>query len=57
MVIPRLKYHRGQIDLRINDILRDIGFKIEELDSKIKFPIVSKGKFLDRMIYVFEVKS
>ena len=38
-------------------ILRDIGFKIEELDSKIKFPIVSKGKFLDRMIYVFEVKS
>ena len=56
MVIPRLKYHRGQMDLRIDNILRDTGFEIEKLDSKIKFPMVSKGKFLDRLIYVFNVK-
>jgi tRNA G10 N-methylase Trm11 len=54
IVIPRLKFHRGSEDLDIKGILRNSGFKISDIDERVKLPIVSEGRFLDRLIYVLE---
>ena len=55
IVLPRLKYRNGYRDVNIDKIIGRSGFKLFIADKRIKLPIVSKGKFLDRMIYVFEV--
>jgi len=54
IVIPRLKFRNGKKDINFSKILRESGFKVLDLDKRIKFPIISNGKFLDRMIYVLE---
>ena len=54
IVLPRLKYKNGYRDVSINKIISQTGFRLFSADKRIKLPIVSEGRFLDRMIYVFE---
>lgn len=54
IVIPQLKYFNGSITINIENITKQAGFKIAVLDRRVKFPMISKGRFLDRLIYVFE---
>ena len=54
IVLPRLKYKNGYRDVNVGRIISGAGFNIFIADKKIKPPIISKGRFLDRMIYVFE---
>ena len=54
IVFPRLKFQGGSKNLEIDKILKDTGFKVFKADSRVKVPIISKGKFLDRLIYVLE---
>ena len=54
IVFPRLKFKGGVKDLEINSLLKQAKFKIFTADKRIRLPIVTKGKFLDRLIYVLE---
>jgi len=54
IVFPRLKFHRGSKNLDVKEILKNSGFKVSNIDERVKLPIVSEGKFLDRLIYVLE---
>lgn len=54
IVFPRLKYKNGYRDVDVNKIIRQSGFRLFTADKRVKLPIISKGRFLDRMIYVFE---
>ena len=54
IILPRLKYKNGYRDVNVNRILRQSGFRLFTADERVKLPIISPGRFLDRMIYVFE---
>ncbi|MBI2508258.1 methyltransferase domain-containing protein [Candidatus Woesearchaeota archaeon] len=54
IVLPRLKYKNGCRDINVERVIKGTGFEMFIADKKIKLPIISKGRFLDRMIYVFE---
>ncbi len=54
IVLPRLKSKNGQMEVDINKIIGQTGFRLFVADKRVKLPIVSKGRFLDRLIYVFE---
>lgn len=54
IVLPRLKYKNGFRDVNVKMIISQAGFRLFSADKKIKLPIISKGRFLDRLIYVFE---
>lgn len=54
IVIPRLKYRGGKRDVNVVRIINRTGFRIFRADKRVKLPVVSHGKFLDRLIYVFE---
>ena len=54
IVLPRLKYKNRYRDVDVNKIISQSGFKLFVADKRVKLPIISKGRFLDRMIYVFE---
>jgi len=56
IVIPRLKCFNGNVSINIENITKQAGFRTAVLDRRVKFPLVSKGRFLDRLIYVFEIK-
>tara|TARA_Y100000034_G_scaffold130982_1_gene190723 strand:- start:965 stop:2044 length:1080 start_codon:yes stop_codon:yes gene_type:complete len=53
LVVPRLKYFGGKKDLGIQAILKRTGLQVSKVDN-LKFPFVIEGKFMDRLIYVFE---
>ena len=54
IVIPRLKYKNGYVEVNINKIIAQSGFRLFVADKRVKLPIISKSRFLDRLIYVFE---
>lgn len=54
IVLPRLKYKNGFRDVNVNRIISQAGFRLFSADKRAKLPLVSKGRFLDRLIYVFE---
>ena len=55
IVLPRLKYNNGYRDVNVENVISQSGFRLFAADKRVKLPIVSKGRFLDRVIYVFEV--
>lgn len=56
IVLPRLKYKTGYRDVDVNRIINQSGFRLFVADERVRLPIISKGRFLDRMIYVFEAE-
>ena len=57
MIIPVIKSVQGNIDLDINTIIEKAGFVVEQLDPGISIPYYySKGKLLDRWIYILKLK-
>ena len=50
IIFPRLKYYNGAKSVGVEYLLNQTGFKA----SDEKFPIITEGRFLDRMIYVIE---
>ena len=54
IIFPRLKYRNGRKSLDVKDLLKRTGFKVSIIDSRVKLPLITEGKFLDREIYVLE---
>jgi len=54
IVLPRLKYNNGYREIDVNRMINRSGFKLFTADKMVKLPILSRERFLDRMIYVFE---
>ena len=50
IIFPRIKYRNGVKSVGVDYLLNQSGFKI----TNVKFPIITEGRFLDRMIYVIE---
>lgn len=54
MIIPILKFERGKMGIKFKEILSESGFRVVDLDKKVRFPIIVKDRLLDRLIYVLE---
>ncbi len=54
LIFPRLKFRGGEKGLAIKSLLKQTGFKVYCADKRVKLPIVTEGRFLDRLIYVLE---
>jgi len=54
IILPKLKYKNGSKGLDIKDLLKKTGFKVYSASDKIKLPLITEGRFLDREIYILE---
>lgn len=54
VIFPRLKFNGGSKGLAIDSLLKETRFRVYCADKRVKMPIVTEGRFLDRLIYVLE---